>query len=135
MFGNTQNVTLLKAYFKMQNVLVDDRRIWVDLYVSRMSPYPVTKSNIPALNQWRDSIPVGRMTSNCLPEEALEEAEISSRRKSIAPAVGMGLETSMGWCLKSRNVRALILTRGIVAIHANVEEDQGHTPHAPDRVE
>ena len=22
-----------KAYFKMQNVLVDDRRIWVDLYV------------------------------------------------------------------------------------------------------
>lgn len=24
----------LQAYFKMQNVLVDDRRIWVDLYVS-----------------------------------------------------------------------------------------------------
>ena len=24
---------LKKAYFKMQNVLVDDRRIWVDLYV------------------------------------------------------------------------------------------------------
>lgn len=22
-----------QAYFKMQNVLVDDRRIWVDLYV------------------------------------------------------------------------------------------------------
>ncbi len=25
-----------KAYFKMQNVLVDDRRIWVDLYVSQL---------------------------------------------------------------------------------------------------
>jgi peptidyl-prolyl cis-trans isomerase-like 4 len=24
---------LIQAYFKMQNVLVDDRRIWVDLYV------------------------------------------------------------------------------------------------------
>lgn len=24
---------LLEAYFKMQNVLVDDRRIWVDLSV------------------------------------------------------------------------------------------------------
>ncbi|KAF9651195.1 cyclophilin-like protein [Thelephora ganbajun] len=28
-----------QAYFKMQNVLVDDRRIWVDLWVSRMSSH------------------------------------------------------------------------------------------------
>jgi len=28
-----------KAYFKMQNVLVDDRRIWVDLYEHTLPPY------------------------------------------------------------------------------------------------
>jgi hypothetical protein len=27
---------LKQAYFKMQNVLVDDRRIWVDLYVQQL---------------------------------------------------------------------------------------------------
>ena len=27
-----QCICVNKAYFKMQNVLVDDRRIWVDLY-------------------------------------------------------------------------------------------------------
>ena len=35
---------LNKAYFKMQNVLVDDRRIWVDL-CERLIPLPGAKAD------------------------------------------------------------------------------------------
>ncbi len=37
--GSRDGAKKKKAYFKMQNVLVDDRRIWVDLYVSLIILY------------------------------------------------------------------------------------------------
>jgi peptidyl-prolyl cis-trans isomerase-like 4 len=40
--------TFPKAYFKMQNVLVDDRRIWVDLYVVHFFCYVSGAHPIPS---------------------------------------------------------------------------------------
>ena len=55
-----------QAYFKMQNVLVDDRRIWVDLSVLSL-PF-ITESNnnidITAPNPSRASTTLGLTTSN-----------------------------------------------------------------------
>ncbi|KAJ7632333.1 cyclophilin-like domain-containing protein [Roridomyces roridus] len=43
-----------QAYFKMQNVLVDDRRIWVDLYLSP-SPFALMRADVrPAHSPWQE---------------------------------------------------------------------------------
>jgi hypothetical protein len=113
----------------MQNVLVDDRRIWVDLWVSRMPPgRDLSNSIVLAPNQWQDSTRVGRMMSNCRLDGASEEAEILNRRESIAPAAEVELGTDMEWCLTSTSSHAL--TEAIVVGHANVAGGQGRPPRA-----
>jgi peptidyl-prolyl cis-trans isomerase-like 4 len=62
-----------QAYFKMQNVLVDDRRIWVDLWVT---PLPI---NLPFLlnsyfiahSLWQDLIRIGLMILCLLNDDAM----------------------------------------------------------------
>lgn len=51
-----------QAYFKMQNVLIDDRRIWVDLYVYSLDieDFVMLTRLQTALSRLRDSIPAGR---------------------------------------------------------------------------
>ena len=55
----------MQAYFKMQNVLIDDRRIWVDLYVYSLNikDFVVLTRPQTVLSRLRDSIPAGRTMS------------------------------------------------------------------------
>jgi peptidyl-prolyl cis-trans isomerase-like 4 len=51
-----------QAYFKMQNVLVDDRRIWVDLWVSPESARRVVANLVvTARNPWLGPTVAGLM--------------------------------------------------------------------------
>lgn len=54
-----------QAYFKMQNVLIDDRRIWVDLYVYSLDieDFVMLTRLQTALSRLRDSILAGRTMS------------------------------------------------------------------------
>lgn len=52
----------MQAYFKMQNVLVDDRRIWVDLCVSQYVLFRAGADALAALNPWHASTTSGPTT-------------------------------------------------------------------------
>jgi len=90
-------------------------------------PTVVSDSVIPVPNQWQDSIQVGRMMSNCRPEEASEEAEILNQRASTVAVAGTGLGTSMEWFLTSTSGH--ILAKGTVVGQTNVEGGRGRPPH------
>jgi hypothetical protein len=54
----------------MQNVLVDDRRIWVDLYAKNFTEHVNARANaVTAPNQWRASTRAGPM----IPSEMAKE--------------------------------------------------------------
>lgn len=57
----------------MQNVLVDDRRIWVDLYAKQFHRACERRANaVTAPNQWRASTGAGLM----IPSEMAKESAV-----------------------------------------------------------
>lgn len=104
--GPSWRLTFVQAYFKMQNVLVDDRRIWVDLYVSWFSSFtPFGSSTRKALNPLRKPTRDGRMI---LPgprevKAALEAGMTWSRPDDTGERIPVegGMEEAMEWCLMS----------------------------------
>lgn len=98
-------------------------------------PILIANSTILALNQWRDSIRVGRMMSSCRPEGASGEAKISNRPENTALVADIEPGRSMGWCLTSTNGHILTIAKGTVTGHANVVGGQGRPLHADGVVE
>lgn len=113
--GSPPTLMAGQAYFKMQNVLVDDRRIWVDLCVPSQHFVSIqTADHLTAPNPSRNSIPHGptilRWVRKADGEERAHDlgspvGTIWSRRDAIGTRMMIGGGEGMVWFSTSLEVR------------------------------